>query len=58
MARQAFCHQHIASDGCFTIAMLAEFEEPIQEVGPWLYPRLYWECGMIGQMLYLDAEAN
>jgi SagB-type dehydrogenase family enzyme len=58
MARQSSCHQHIASDGCFAIAMLAEFEEPLQEVGPWLYPRLYWECGMIGQILYLGAEAN
>ncbi len=58
MARQSSCHQHIASDGCFTVAMLAEFEEALQEFGPWLYSRLYWECGMIGQMLYLGEEAN
>jgi hypothetical protein len=22
-----------------------------------MYPRLFWETGMIGQMLYLEAEA-
>ncbi|MCJ7443847.1 MAG: hypothetical protein MUO26_04850 [Methanotrichaceae archaeon] len=58
VAQQASCHQNIADDGCFAVAMLAEFEEPLQEIGPWLYPRLYWECGMIGQMLYLGAEVN
>jgi len=36
--------------------MLAEFEKPIQEIGPWFYNRLYWECGVIGQLLYLGAE--
>ena len=55
MARQASCHQEIAYDGCFAVAMLAEFEKPI-EIGPWFYNRLYWECGMIGQLLYLGAE--
>jgi hypothetical protein len=56
-ANQSSCRQDIASDGCFTAAMLAEFEKPIQEFGAWFYPRLYWECGMIGQALYLGAEA-
>ncbi|WP_412178702.1 hypothetical protein, partial [Pseudomonas aeruginosa] len=27
------------------------------EEGPWCYPRLYWECGQVGQLLYLEAEA-
>lgn len=56
-ARQISCHQAIASDGCFSLAMLAEFSEPLQRYGPWFYPRLYWEAGMIGQLLYLEAEA-
>ncbi len=56
-ASQSSCRQEIASDGCFAAAMLAEFEKPIQEFGAWFYPRLYWECGMIGQALYLGAEA-
>jgi len=54
---QVSCFQDIASEGCFSLAMLAEFARPLEEVGPWFYPRLYWECGMIGQVLYLEAEA-
>jgi SagB-type dehydrogenase family enzyme len=57
VARQLSCGQDIAADGCFSAAMLAEFEEPLQRYGAWFYPRLYWECGMIGQVLYLEAEA-
>ena len=56
-ARQTACHQDIASDGCFSLAMLAEYLRPLQRYGPWFYPRLYWEAGMIGQLLYLEAEA-
>lgn len=55
-AKQSSCVQDIASDGCFAAAMLAEFEGPLQKLGAWFYPRLYWECGMIGQSLYLGAE--
>jgi nitroreductase len=25
--------------------------------GDWMYRRLFWECGLIGQVLYLEAEA-
>ncbi|MBI3192022.1 MAG: SagB/ThcOx family dehydrogenase [Pedosphaera parvula] len=56
-SRQISCHQDIASDGCFSLGMLAEFEAPLREHGPWFYPRLFWEAGMIGQVLYLEAEA-
>jgi SagB-type dehydrogenase family enzyme len=56
-ARAISCQQAIASDGCFSLAMLAEFETPMRRHGPWFYPRLYWEAGMIGQLLYLEAEA-
>jgi hypothetical protein len=51
------CHQDIASDGCFSLAMLATFREPLQHYGAWMYPRFFWEAGMIGQLLYLEAEA-
>ena len=37
--------------------MLAEFEPSLREQGPWFYPRLFWETGLIGQLLYLEAEA-
>jgi SagB-type dehydrogenase family enzyme len=58
IAKQISCHQDIASNGCFCVAMLARFEEPLQKFGPWFYRRLYWECGMIGQALYLGAEES
>jgi hypothetical protein len=25
--------------------------------GPWWYRRLFWEAGVLGQVLYLEAEA-
>ena len=37
--------------------MIAEYEAPIEQDAPWFYPRLFWEAGMIGQVLYLEAEA-
>ncbi len=49
------CHQPIASDGVFTLAMLAEFSGTIIDQ-PWHYRRLFWECGLLGQILYLQAE--
>jgi hypothetical protein len=36
--------------------MIAEFKGALQRFGPWFYRRLFWECGMIGQVLYLEAE--
>jgi len=57
VARGVSCGQDIASDGAFAVAMLAEFEPTLKAVGAWGYPRLHWEAGAIGQVLYLDAEA-
>ncbi len=51
------CHQDIASDGAFAVAMLAEFEGRILDVGPHAYRELHFEAGAIGQSLYLEAEA-
>jgi SagB-type dehydrogenase family enzyme len=58
LAERVSCHQEIAADGVFAVAMLAEFEQPLRARGPWFYRRLYWECGAIGQLLYLEAEAH
>jgi SagB-type dehydrogenase family enzyme len=57
LSRQLSCQQDIAADGCFSLGMIAEFEGPLQRLGPWFYRRLFWECGLIGQVLYLEAEA-
>jgi SagB-type dehydrogenase family enzyme len=56
LAKTVSCHQPIASDSAFSLGMVAEFSETI-ETTPWLYRRLFWECGLIGQVLYLEAEA-
>ena len=53
----ASCQQDIAGDGAFSVGMIAKFRENIEE-NPFLYRRLFWETGMIGQVLYLEAEAH
>jgi len=58
LAEQISCHQAIAADGCFALGMIAEFERPLQHDGAWAYPRLFWESGVVGQVLYLEAEAT
>jgi SagB-type dehydrogenase family enzyme len=58
LAAQVSCHQSIAGDGAFALGMIAEGEEAMLAHGPWFYRRLYWETGLIGQVLYLDAEAE
>ena len=37
--------------------MLADFDASLQTFGPSFYRHLFWETGMVGQMLYLEAEA-
>jgi hypothetical protein len=55
-ARLASCHQDIAADSAFAVAMLAELS-PALDAGPWWYRRLHWEAGLLGQVLYLEAQA-
>jgi SagB-type dehydrogenase family enzyme len=57
-AAQLSCGQRKAADACFTACMLSEFEGPLNKFGSWIYPYLFWECGILGQLLYLEAEAN
>ncbi len=57
ISKQQCCGQDIAADGIFSLGMLAHFAPMIREKGPHMYPRLFWEAGMIGQLLYLEAEA-
>ena len=56
-ARTVSCHQEIASDGVFALGILAEFDARLRTGGPAIYPRLFWESGVLGQVLYLEAEA-
>jgi SagB-type dehydrogenase family enzyme len=51
------CHQEIAADGAFSLGMIADFAQTIRRQGAWWYRRLFWEAGVLGQVLYLEAEA-
>jgi hypothetical protein len=37
--------------------MIAEFGATLRARGAWWYRRLFWEAGVLGQVLYLAAEA-
>jgi SagB-type dehydrogenase family enzyme len=57
VATQVSCHQDIGGDSAFSLGMLAEFEGRLRQGGAWWYPRFFWEAGLLGQVLYLEAEA-
>jgi nitroreductase len=57
LASQVSCHQAIAGESAFSLGMLAEFEPAISHYGAHFYRNLFWETGMVGQVLYLEAEA-
>jgi SagB-type dehydrogenase family enzyme len=56
-AMMVSCHQDIAGSSAFSLGMIAKFKE-IVATRPYLYRHLFWETGMIGQVLYLEAEAH
>ncbi len=51
------CSQDIASDGSFSLGMLCRFSDEIITYNPHRYRELHWECGAIGQQLYLEATS-
>lgn len=51
------CQQSIAGQGAFSLGMVADFDRTLAEEGGWAYRRLFWETGLIGQVLYLEATA-
>jgi nitroreductase len=57
IANRVSCDQDIAEDGFFGLAMIARFAQPLRQHGDWFYRRLFWECGLLGQLFYLEAEA-
>ncbi|KAH7519598.1 hypothetical protein FEM48_Zijuj08G0053900 [Ziziphus jujuba var. spinosa] len=57
IAEKLSCLQEIASHGCFSLGMVAHFEPTLREKSVWMYPRLFWETGVLGQVLYLEAHA-
>ncbi|TAL12150.1 MAG: SagB/ThcOx family dehydrogenase [Nitrospirae bacterium] len=57
IATQVSCFQEIAGDGAFSLGMIADYQASLVAQEPWFYRRLFWETGVIGQVLYLEAEA-
>lgn len=58
LSRSLHCHQDIAGSACFAVGMLARFEATLAQEGAAGYRALYREAGLIGQLLYLEAEAQ
>ncbi|KVW97880.1 hypothetical protein ABW22_03710 [Thiobacillus denitrificans] len=50
------CGQDIAGDGAFSLAMIADYMDSLASYGASFYRNLFWEAGMVGQILYLEAE--
>ena len=57
LAQRLSCDQEISADGFFSLGMIADFDRSLVEHGPSFYRHLFWESGVVGQVLYLEAEA-
>ena len=55
IARRLSCAQAIAGDCNIAWSMLAEWDNALVN-GPAAYRHLHWEAGLLGQILYLQAE--
>jgi SagB-type dehydrogenase family enzyme len=56
LAAEVSCGQDIAGDGAFSLGMIADSTASIEAFGGAFYRNLFWETGMVGQVLYLEAE--
>src|SRR5262249_24828581 len=57
LAASLSCDQAIASAGFFSLGMIADFDKRLDQFGPSFYRHLFWESGVVGQVLYLEAES-
>lgn len=56
-AQYISCNQEIAREGAFSFGMLCRFADVLDDRGAIGYKNLYHQCGMLGQMLYLEATS-
>lgn len=56
LARKLSCHQAIAGESALAVSLLGDVGPALAE-DPWRYRQLHWEAGLLGQCLYLEAEA-
>jgi nitroreductase len=57
VAARVSCYQDIAGDSIFSLGMITKFRDPVEN-NSYVYRNLFWETGMIGQVLYLEAESQ
>ena len=55
LAEKASCNQKIAAHGCFSLGMLFPFTSIAKQ--PHDYRSIYWQAGVLGQILYWGAES-
>ena len=58
LATTVSCGQDIAGEGAFSLAMIADYSDSLATYGSSFYRNLFWEAGMVGQVLYLEAEES
>ena len=56
LATSVSCGQDIAGDGAFSLGMIADYRDSLVTFGAAFYRNLFWEAGLVGQVLYLEAE--
>jgi len=56
-AKIVSCKQDIAGDSSYSLGMISKFRDVLSK-NLWMYRNIHWEAGMIGQVLYLEAEAH
>ena len=56
LASAVSCGQDIAGDGAFSLGMIADYTDSLTTYGAAFYRNLFWEAGVVGQVLYLEAE--
>jgi SagB-type dehydrogenase family enzyme len=56
VARTLHCHQAIAADSAVALGLFGGLEDAVT-AAPWRYRQLHWEAGLLGHVLYLEAEA-
>ena len=56
LAATVSCGQHIAGGGAFSLGMIADYMDSLTTYGAAFYRNLFWEAGIVGQVLYLEAE--
>lgn len=56
LARSLHCHQDIAAHAHFALGMVCQFDDALT-ASPAAYRELHRQAGLLGQVLYLEAEA-